>query len=89
MCKWQEKKIVTDILIGTLIVFIVSCAIVLGGALIHETQMPNDDSDPESGRSGLSIYRDSLTGCEYVVAGLWPSSATPRLKADGSQVCRD
>ena len=40
-----------------------------------------DDSDPPFGRSGLSIYTDHLTGCQYLVS---PSGGiTPRLDAKG------
>jgi hypothetical protein len=48
----------------------------------------HDDTDPPDGRSGLALYRDALTGCEYV-GHPWPGGITPRLRADGSQVCRD
>lgn len=49
-----------------------------------------DDSDPPDGRSGLLIYTDHLTGCQYVARlGLNGAAEplTPRMRADGSQVC--
>jgi len=45
-----------------------------------------DDSDPPGGHSGMTIYTDHLTGCQYVSHG-W-SGLTARLNADGKQVCR-
>lgn len=53
----------------------------LGHAL---TSIPHDDTDPASGRSGLRLFTDAKTGCQYVGAGL---GITPRLRADGTQVC--
>jgi hypothetical protein len=51
-----------------------------------------DDSDPPNGRSGLVIYKDHLTGCEYLarpaIAPLMAQLITPRMDADGRQVCR-
>lgn len=46
---------------------------------------PFDNSDPPGGRSGMRIYTDNLTGCQYLAR---PSgSLTPRLLRDGKQVC--
>jgi len=45
-----------------------------------------DDSDPEDGRSGMSIYTDNLTGCQYLSKpGL--GGLSPRMSADGNQIC--
>lgn len=49
---------------------------------------PKDDTDPTDSRSGLGLYQDALTGCEYISGGPWPAALTPRLNADGTQVCR-
>jgi len=47
-----------------------------------------DDSDPPvGGRSGLRVYHDKLTGCEYLGAAF--GGITPRLDAKGKQICRD
>jgi hypothetical protein len=45
-----------------------------------------DDSDPANGRSGLAIYTDNLTGCQYLQAG-GDRALTPRMGADGKQIC--
>lgn len=51
-----------------------------------------DDSDPPNGRSGMVIFKDHLTGCEYLarpaMAPLMAQVLTPRMGADGRQVCR-
>jgi hypothetical protein len=47
---------------------------------------PRDDSDSPTQRSGLRIHRDHLTGCEYFTTIF--GGITPRLRADGTQVCR-
>jgi len=46
-----------------------------------------DDTDPFKGRSGLSVYTDALTGCQYLKGGLI-GGITPRLDASGKQVCQ-
>lgn len=43
-----------------------------------------DDSDGEK-RSGMIVYTDALTGCQYV--GTILGSITPRLDKDGKIVC--
>lgn len=51
-----------------------------------------DDSDPPDGHSGLVIFKDHLTGCEYLarpaIAPLMAQVLTPRMDAQGRQVCR-
>lgn len=46
-----------------------------------------DDSSPAGGRSGLVIYTDNLTGCQYLQAG-GDRALTPRMGADGKQICK-
>lgn len=46
-----------------------------------------DDSDsPTGGRSRFTPSADHLTGCQYLTFGL--SGITPRMGADGKQICR-
>lgn len=45
---------------------------------------PRDDTDPPGGRSGLKVYTDQRTGCQYVATVF--SSLTPRLDGAGKQV---
>ena len=47
---------------------------------------PHDNTDPPGGRSGLGLYIDALTGCEYLSAGLF-GGITPRLDRSGKHVC--
>lgn len=49
---------------------------------------PYDDTDPAGPfqRSGLGLYTDARTGCQYVKAGAF-GGTTPRLDRDGRQIC--
>lgn len=46
---------------------------------------PYDDTDPPGGRSGITLFTDDLTGCQYLGSPFGPT--TPRLGADGKQIC--
>lgn len=37
----------------------------------------------------VAIYKDDETGCEYVAADMAHSALTPRMGADGKQICRN
>ena len=43
--------------------------------------------DYQSLGGGLAVYRDSLTGCEYL-RPIGYSALTPRVDADGKHICR-
>ncbi len=63
------------------------CAVIIVLGLIDSAiRYPQkDDTDPSGGRSGLKIYTDSGTGCQYLsVSG---GGVTPRLSADGQPIC--
>ena len=53
--------------------------------LVVEWLQPKDNTDPPDGRSGMALYTDALTGCQYLGTG-W-GGLTPRLYSDGVQVC--
>ena len=44
-----------------------------------------DDTDPPNGISGLNVFTDHLTGCQYLKAGL--GGLTPRMDQNGKQIC--
>lgn len=47
---------------------------------------PTDDTDFDSAhRSGLVLFTDARTGCQYIGRPL--GALTPRMGADGKQVC--
>ena len=56
---------------------------------VKELARYEDDSRRESNSSPreVKIYQDSETGCEYAMAGI--SGLTPRMGADGKQICRE
>lgn len=49
-------------------------------------EVGKDPTDPPHGRSGLGLYTDSGTGCQYLKAGLF-GGITPRLRKDGTPFC--
>lgn len=63
----------------------VVCLVVLifVGAMLPN---PKDNTDPVDGRSGMVLYVDAATGCNYLST---PNrrSLTPRLRADGTLWC--
>ncbi len=48
---------------------------------------PRDETDTPDERSGMALYIDHGTGCQYVKAGIF-GGLTPRLGRDGKQICR-
>lgn len=57
---------------------------VFGLALYSDISRPHDDTDAPGQRSGLSLYTDRLTGCQYVGTFF---SLTPRLNSAGLPIC--
>lgn len=61
---------------------------VIGSLVIYrvlDAVVPTDDTDnPAGGRSGLSVYVDHGTGCQYI-GRFW--HVTPRLDAAGKPMC--
>lgn len=64
-----------------------ACFVVV--ALAFNACQPKDSTDPADGRSGMVLRIDNATGCHYLTTvQIWgESSITPRLRADGTQVC--
>jgi hypothetical protein len=53
-------------------------------AVIYTAYQPHDTTDPEGGRSGMRLYTDTATGCQYL--GTW-GGLTPRMDEQGKQIC--
>tara|TARA_Y100000310_G_C20691139_1_gene822288 strand:+ start:2302 stop:2541 length:240 start_codon:yes stop_codon:yes gene_type:complete len=47
--------------------------------------VPKDSTDSEDKRSGMILYNDYQTGCQYL-GGLF-GGITPRLDAEGKHIC--
>lgn len=60
---------------------------VIAAVFLVDWLAPHDDSDPAGGRSGLRIYVDYRTSCQYLAAG-WLGGLTPRLDNSGRQICQ-
>ena len=48
---------------------------------IVSSSRPYDDTDADGTRSGLGLYTDARTGCQYLSAG--GSGIVPRVDTDG------
>lgn len=53
--------------------------------LAFKSGLTRDDTDGLT-RSGLALYTDTATGCQYLSAN--GSGITPRMDKDGYQVCK-
>lgn len=71
---------ITDLLPTVLVLVIV------GSFLVQAWPVPKDATEPENGRSGLRLYIDSGTGCEYLGGGS-SGAVTPRLDSSGKPIC--
>jgi Family of unknown function (DUF6440) len=66
--------------------YILICAAIFG-LTIYQMTLPyeqKDDSDGPHENSHMEVYTDHLTGCQYL--SHW--SLTPRMGADGKQICK-
>ena len=67
--------------------FFVLCSVAMFTLTIYQVTLPyepKDDSDGPHENSHLEVYTDHLTGCQY----LFRYSLTPRMSADGKQICK-
>jgi hypothetical protein len=67
------------VFIGFMIIFWILIALRLAAPF-----EPKDDSDFPDHSSSMSVLIDHLTGCQYLSRG----SLTPRLDANGKQICK-
>lgn len=49
------------------------------------SSVPQDDTDPPNGRSGMILAIDNRTGCHYLMNPR--GGITPRLAPNGQQIC--
>lgn len=70
------------------VAFFILAVLSILGDLISLTPLSRDDSDPGTwgARSGMAVYVDHKTGCEYLSAG---GGFGPRLDSTGHQVCEE
>ncbi len=48
--------------------------------------VPYDDTDDKPTRSGMRLYTDHGTGCQYLSPGVF-GGLTPRARQDGTHYC--
>lgn len=58
--------------------------LIVGLVAVLSWFVPRDDTDGPERRSGMSLYTDAGTGCQYVGAS---GGLTPRLDAEGKPMC--
>lgn len=79
-----EIKIVFSCVVLMIVVW--SVGIALTFAFMPSSPMPYDDTDNPPNRSGMILYTDSLTGCQYLSVSR-SGGITPRMGANGKQIC--
>ena len=62
-----------------------ACFFLYGLALFADWYVPHDDTDPPGARSGLALYTDAKTGCQYV--GKLFGGIAPRVDHEGRHLC--
>lgn len=65
------------------------CA-VLALVIIGRCYLPEsarDSTDTKTARSGMKLFTDALTGCQYLSVG--DGGLTPRIDSDGEPVCNE
>lgn len=73
--------------IPLIVIFLVLMAVLL--ALDSCRPYDSTDDRAEGERSGLSLYTDHLTGCQYLEGGMF-GGLTPRRDGQGNHVgCKD
>lgn len=72
-------------LLGSILLFCVAVS-VAAAVFSVMSSLGKDSTDPVDGRSGMVLYVDAATGCNYLSSGR-QYGITPRLRADGSIWC--
>lgn len=65
--------------------FIFGVVVVLVLIWLFPSGSSRDDTDPPEGRSGMALYTDHRTGCQYL--GNPMGGITPRLDRTGKHMC--
>ena len=70
-----------------LIVYLIAAFVsgLVNSVIAKHTDIGRDDTDPNGGRSNLLVLTDAKTGCQYLTSNR--GGITPRLDADGKQIC--
>jgi hypothetical protein len=67
------------------VVIVVGLSIFLAYAAADAFKLGWDDTDGETKRSGMRLFTDYRTGCQYL-GGAW-GGITPRVNRDGTHMC--
>ncbi len=78
------KDVFGSELFGIVVLILVFMSVIGLASAVYLGFVPKDNSDSETGRSGMNIHTDALSGCQYLSRA---STLTPRMGADGKQIC--
>lgn len=76
----MNKKEMDDLLKWVIVTLVALISIGVFSAIVD-----HDNTDPPDGRSGMQLYTDALTGCQYL--GKPAGGLTPRLDRNGQHIC--
>lgn len=76
----------SDLYYALIVIFSSLMLAIPAGLLIGTASNDRDSTDPKDGRSGMRLYTDAMTGCQYLSAG---GGITPRLDSDNMIVCNE
>lgn len=79
----QEAKAFTRWLVSYAMYF--ALALLGINTAFNLSPLARDDTDPVDGRSGLRLYTDARTGCQYL--GQREGGLTPRIDREGHAIC--
>jgi len=65
---------------------VLTILVTIGITFVMHRPYDSTDSTDKSERSGLELFIDYGTGCHYV-ATAWGKALTPRMNANGKQLC--
>lgn len=86
-------KIIRDFILSnfSFVFAVIICMILVGLCVMTDSMRNYDDTDNilQKERSGLTLYTDNLTGCQYIKGGIF-GGMMPRVDGDGTHIgCRD
>lgn len=70
--------------LGKAVITFLVCLVLVSLFDSHQFSFAKDSTDPVDGRSGLRLFKDAATGCNYLERS---GNLVPRYKPDGTIWC--